>query len=196
LYYLEGSDANGMFTPSVSNATTFFGGNVDAAHGGRSGFVLELNRDNTGGVGNDSARTAMILVRAMLTLPADLATAKPDDIKVAVLDTLDLNATAADILFPAGTAGITGLAVGRTVGATGPRVLYTADYDVLRPMGASRVYESKLALAPVWEGRSLALPGPRALPPHNPQPHPRPIPREDIGRKAANETTGWWERKT
>jgi hypothetical protein len=282
LYYLEGSDANGMFTPSVSNATTFFGGNVDADTGGRPISVVELNRDNTGGVGkdrnvlvctfqaddamrifdldsmskdrvsdsiwqrrlrniatsvgdaepgasdnfpygnfpsfapipkpdghtvlvaggpglngeaqltifdtktddalpvltditaqtktsakpfpeadsagtalslysiarygdqgeywflldnpspgggDDSARTAITLVRAMVEIPADLATAKAGDIKVTVLDTQDLNATAADILFPAGTAGITGLAVGRTVGATGPRVLYTADYD-------------------------------------------------------------------
>jgi hypothetical protein len=61
--------------------------------------------------------------------PADPSKAKPGDIKVTVLDTQDMMATAGDILFPKGTAGITGLTVGREVTPGGPRVLYTSDYD-------------------------------------------------------------------
>jgi hypothetical protein len=281
VYYLEGSDANGMFTPSVSTATTFFGGKADANRGGRPIFVIELNRDNLGvkqdrnvllvtfqdadsyrvydtdtmktdrvadailsrtlrndagtasdagpfasanfpygnfpsfaplptpdghtivvvgspgqtletsisiwdtktddafpvltditaqtrsaskpfpltdsgnnnlttfsvarygdqgeywflldnpspGGSSNAERTGIVLVRARLEIPANLATAKAGDIKMTVLETQDLKATASDILFPAGTAGITGLAAGRTVGATGPRVLYTTDYN-------------------------------------------------------------------
>jgi hypothetical protein len=281
LYYLEGSDANGMFTPSVSSATTFFGGNVDQTKGGRPVFVLELNRDNTGvktdrnvlavmfwdadsfriydldamqtdrvadaifsrtlrndaatasdagpvasanfpygnfpsfaplptpdghtvvimaspgqtletsigiwdtrqddafpvltdvsaqtrsaakpfpqtdsgnnnltafaiarygdqgeywilldnpspGGGSNAERTGIVLARVRLELPADPSKGKPGDIKMTVLDIQDLKATASDILFPAGTAGITGLAVGRAVAANGPRILYTTDYN-------------------------------------------------------------------
>jgi hypothetical protein len=282
LYYLQGADANGMFTPSVSDATTFFGGNVDREHGGRMISAIELNRDDTGGVGKDrnvlactfwdddalriydldsmsndrmtdalftvlkpgqavssgdagslmddnlpvggepsfahlptpdghtvlvasgpgangetgisiwdttkdaalpvltdvtgqtktSAKpfpqddgsggnlqcvkimrygdqgeywfllmnpepgdsannppTAMVLVRAMLEIPADLATAKAGDIKVTVLDTQDLNATAADILFRDGSGGITGITAGRPFVTDGPRVLYTTDFE-------------------------------------------------------------------
>jgi len=281
LYYLEGSDASGMFTPSVSTAKTLFGGNVGPMQGGRPVFAMEINRDETGskkdrnvlvvtfqdddavrlydadamnsdshndaifsrlktsqapsagdggiaadanlpftpfpafaplptpdghtilaagGPGNngetalgiwdtrtdaafpvltditaqtrssakpfpqtDTAgtnlscfglarygtqgeywflldnpspggsdntdRTAIVLVRARVVLPANPATAKAGDIQVTVLDTQDLKATAADILFPKGTAGITGLAVGREIATGGPRVLYSTDYN-------------------------------------------------------------------
>jgi hypothetical protein len=282
LYYLEGSDANGNFTAAVSNAKSFFGGNVDQDHGGRPVNMVELNRDDTGvkkdrnilvttffdddafrmydldsmnsdritdalfsrvkpsqapsvndagdqegdanlpkgdfpsfallptsdghtvlafcapgdngeatigiwdtrqdtafpvltdvssptqnatkkfpiqdadgnnlagvqivrygnqgeywflldqpspGGSNDTERTAVVLVRATLQLPADPSKAKPGDIKVTVLDTQDLMATAGDILFPKGTAGMTGVTVGREVTPGGPRVLYTSDYD-------------------------------------------------------------------
>jgi len=74
-------------------------------------------------------RVALSLVRATVTVPANLATAKPGDIKVTVLDTQDLLKTTADILFPKGGAGITGITVGRPVTAGGPRVVYTTDYD-------------------------------------------------------------------
>jgi hypothetical protein len=281
-YYLEGSDANGNFTPAVSNAKSFFGGNVDREHGGRPVNILELNRDDTGvkkdrniiavtfwdddafrmydldsmnsdritdslfqrvkpsqapssndagdkdgdpnlpkgdfpscallpksdghtvlvaggpgdngetnigiwdtrqdnaypaltninevtqnstkkfpvddGQGNnlncqciarygnqgeywfllnnpgaggsdDTERTAIVLVRAKLDLPPDLASAAANSIKVTVIDIQDMKKTSADILFKTGTAGITGLTVGREVTAGGPRVLYTSDYD-------------------------------------------------------------------
>jgi hypothetical protein len=281
LYYLEGADANGMFTPTGSTATTFFGGNVGRAQGGRPVSVLELNRSNTGGVGKDrnvlvctffdddairiydldtmskdrqtdaifsflkpsqasatgdggnpadpnlpsgaepsfaflptpdghtvlvasgagtngetgigiwdtatdkalpvltditgqtksaakpfpqndgsggnllcikmmrygdqgeywfllqspepadsvtSEPTGMVLVRARVEIPANLATAKAGDIKVTVLDTQDLKATAGDVLYPKGTAGVTGITAGRPLVANGPRVLYTTDF--------------------------------------------------------------------
>jgi hypothetical protein len=297
LYYLEGSDATGMFTPAVSNAKSFFGGNQDRTHGRRPVTVLEINRDDTGkkkdrnviactfydddsvrmwdldtmdGFGggpgdndvpathdsdalfqrphpgqsvsaNDAGSieadehlptgsypsfahlpkpdghtilyaagpsgdnsdteiglwdtqkndaydaltdigeqtktaakpfpvqdadgnalgcmsmvrvgdqgeywfllknppgpgdstpnddvTAVVLVRAKLEVPADPSKAKPGDVKVTVMDTQDLKATGADILYKTGTSGITGLAVGREATAGGPRVLYTTDYD-------------------------------------------------------------------
>jgi hypothetical protein len=290
LYYLEGSDANGMFTPSVSNATAFFGNNVDASKGGRPISVIELNRTNTpnatkvdrnvlivtfeaadcyriydldtmqtdrvadaifsrtlrndagtatdaapfastnfpwgnfpafaflptpdgktiitsGGGTNSTAagqaagetaisiwdtstndaftvltdvvavtrtastpfpatgsagqvlnpncitrignqgeywfllnapspgasdnteRTAITLVRTRLTIPANLAAAAPGSIQVQVLGIQDLKATASDILFPAGTAGIVSIAAGRSLTAGGPPVLSTTDYN-------------------------------------------------------------------
>lgn len=281
-YYLEGSDANGNFTPAVSNAKSFFGGNVDREHGGRPVNILELNRDDTGvkkdrniiavtfwdddafrmydldsmnsdritdalfsrvkpsqapssndagdkegdpnlpkggfpscahlpkpdghtvlvaggpgdngevsigiwdtrkddafpvltdvteltknatkkfpqddgqgnnlacphlvrygdqgeywflldqpepGGSNDDERTAIVLVRAKLAVPADPSKAKPGDLKVTVMDIQDMKATAGDILFKAGTAGMTGVTVGREVTPGGPRMLYTSDYD-------------------------------------------------------------------
>lgn len=87
---------------------------------------------NPGGPGDSSPAsepTGLILVRAMLAVPADPSKAKPGDIKVTVMETQDLTAAAADILFKKGTSGMTGLAVGRPLAATGPRVLYTTDYD-------------------------------------------------------------------
>jgi hypothetical protein len=281
VYYLESADANGMFTPSGSTATTFFGGNVDREKGGRPISVIELNRDNVGvkqdknvlvctfwdddslrlfdtdsmktdritdsifmrhkpgdtgtqagagaawdpnlPVGNEPSfaflptpdgrtvlvasgpgangetgigiwdtrqdnayaaltdvtaqtrsaskpfpqsngaggnlecvrivrygdqgeywfllispepggssntdRTAIVLVRARLELPTNLATAKPGDLKVTVLDTQDLKATAEDVLFRKGSGGIVGITAGRPLVANGPRVLYTTDYE-------------------------------------------------------------------
>jgi hypothetical protein len=49
IYYLQGVDATGAFTPAVSKATSFFGGNAsDRWHGRRPISVMEINRDNTG----------------------------------------------------------------------------------------------------------------------------------------------------
>jgi len=49
LYLLTGSDpATGDFNTQVSDATQFFGGNVDTTKGGRVTDVMWLNDDNTG----------------------------------------------------------------------------------------------------------------------------------------------------
>jgi hypothetical protein len=68
-------------------------------------------------------------VRAHLDVPADPSNAKPGDLKMTVLDQQDILATAADILFPKGTAGMVSIAVGRPVGNSDLRMLYTTDYD-------------------------------------------------------------------
>jgi hypothetical protein len=102
--------------------------NCMARYGDQGEYWFLLDNPAPGG-GDDSERTAIILVRAKLDVPADPSKAKPGDLKVTVLDTQDIKATAGDILFPAGTAGMVSIAVGRPVSAGGPRMLYTTDYD-------------------------------------------------------------------
>jgi hypothetical protein len=99
-----------------------------ARYGNQGEYWFLLNQPGAGG-SDDSDRTAIILVRAKLELPADLTKAAANSIKVTVLAVQDMKATAADVLFPSGTAGMTGLAVGREKTAGGPRMLYTTDYD-------------------------------------------------------------------
>ena len=82
-----------------------------------------------GGGTNDTAGTTKVLVRMKLDIPADPSTAKPDSIKATILDIQDMVATGSDILFPANTAGMVSIAVGREVTPGGPRVLYTTDFD-------------------------------------------------------------------
>ncbi len=99
-----------------------------ARYGNQGEYWFVLNQPGAGG-DDDSERTAIMLVRAKLELPADLTKAAANSIKVTVLDTQDIMATGKDILFPAGTAGMLSVAVGREATAGGPRVLYTTDYD-------------------------------------------------------------------
>jgi hypothetical protein len=99
-----------------------------ARYGSSGEYWFVLNQPSAGG-SDDSERTAIILVRAHLDLPADLTKAAANSIKVTVMDTQDVMATGKDILFPAGTAGMLSVAVGREVKAGGPRMLYTTDYD-------------------------------------------------------------------
>jgi len=53
IYYLEGTDASGSFTPAASTAKSFFGGNADYLHTRRPISILELNRDDTLGKKKD-----------------------------------------------------------------------------------------------------------------------------------------------
>jgi hypothetical protein len=99
-----------------------------ARYGNQGEYWFLLDNPAPGG-SNNAARTSIVLVRARVELPTNLATAKAGDIKVTVLDTQDLLTTAADVLFPKDSAGVTGLAVGRPIATNGPRVLYTTDYN-------------------------------------------------------------------
>jgi len=47
-YLLTGADANGVFSPSTSNATQFFGGKVAWSRGGRPTDVTWISDENTG----------------------------------------------------------------------------------------------------------------------------------------------------
>jgi hypothetical protein len=94
-----------------------------------SEYWFLLSSPEPGGGQGTTPRTGLILVRANVTVPTNLATAKAGDIKVTVLDTQDMLKTAADILFPSTGAGMTGIAVGRAVTAGGPHIIYTTDYD-------------------------------------------------------------------
>lgn len=47
-YLLKGADANGQFTNISAEATSFFGGNVDWARGGRPVGVIHISDENTG----------------------------------------------------------------------------------------------------------------------------------------------------
>jgi hypothetical protein len=88
-----------------------------------------MSSPEPGGGQGTTPRTALSLVRAQVTVPANPATAKPNDIKVTVLDTQDMLKTAADILFPKTGAGMTGITAGRAVTPGGPHIIYTTDYD-------------------------------------------------------------------
>lgn len=75
--------------------------------------------------GNDDNTSTETLYRLKITLPADLASAKPGDIKVDVLGKEDILATN----LGASPGGIFGMTLGRQVGTNGPRRIYMADWQ-------------------------------------------------------------------
>lgn len=74
--------------------------------------------------GDDDNTSSENLYRLRITLPADLANAKPDDIKVDVLAKEDL----LKANLGSSTGGIFGMALGRQVAANGPRQIYMTDW--------------------------------------------------------------------